>query len=87
MNDICFSKQVPPYEIFRIDKHEGATVTPAPQEMIERGSLPSDKKGKVRAISFLSVLYLSVHSYVIRVYTCILFNCYMSDIEISAWKL
>nr|UPX08860.1 pho2 [Medicago sativa] len=41
-----FTTKVPPYEIFRIDKHEGATVTPAPQEMIERGSLPSDKKGK-----------------------------------------
>jgi len=70
-----------------MDKHEGTAVIPAPQEMIERGSVPSDKKGKVRAISFLFVLYLSVHSYVIRGYTCILFNCYMSDTKVSAWKL
>ncbi|KEH31070.1 putative aminoacyltransferase, E1 ubiquitin-activating enzyme [Medicago truncatula] len=41
-----FTTKVAPYEIFRIDKHEGTTVTPAPQEMIERGSQPSDKKGK-----------------------------------------
>ncbi|KAI5386604.1 probable ubiquitin-conjugating enzyme E2 24 [Lathyrus oleraceus] len=41
-----FTTKVAPYEIFRIDKHEGSTVTPAPQEMTERGSLPSDKKGK-----------------------------------------
>lgn len=84
---IFFSQQVAPYEIFRIDKHEGTTVTPAPQEMIERGSQPSDKKGKVRAISFPFVLHLSVHSYVICVYTCILSTCYMSDTEVSAWKL
>lgn len=66
MNDFCFSKQVAPYDIFRIDKHEGSTVTPVPREgsvaeltqaMIERGSLHSDK-GKVRIMSFLFVLYL-----------------------------
>ncbi|GAU47434.1 hypothetical protein TSUD_86380 [Trifolium subterraneum] len=39
-----FTTKVAPYEIFRIDKHEDSTVTPAPQEMIECGSLPSDKK-------------------------------------------
>lgn len=45
-----------PYEIFRIDKHEGSTETPVPyeadieeltQEMTENGNLTSDKKGKV----------------------------------------
>ncbi|KAK7362834.1 hypothetical protein VNO77_04958 [Canavalia gladiata] len=50
-----FTTKVAPNEIFRIDKHEGSTVTPAPyetnfeeltQEMIEHGSLPSDQKGK-----------------------------------------
>ncbi|KAL5054234.1 hypothetical protein RYX36_034916 [Vicia faba] len=41
-----FTTKVAPHEIFRIDKHEGSTVTPTPQEMIERGILPSDKKGK-----------------------------------------
>ncbi|KAK7412345.1 hypothetical protein VNO78_03800 [Psophocarpus tetragonolobus] len=47
--------KVAPYEIFRIDKHEGSTATPVPyeanaellsQEMIEHGSLPSDQNGK-----------------------------------------
>ncbi|RDY02227.1 putative ubiquitin-conjugating enzyme E2 24, partial [Mucuna pruriens] len=47
--------KVAPYEILRIDKHEGSTATPIPyeanveeliQEKIEHGSLPSDQKGK-----------------------------------------
>ncbi|CAJ1936476.1 unnamed protein product [Sphenostylis stenocarpa] len=50
-----FTTMVAPYEILRIEKHEGSTVTPTPyettveeitQEMIEHGSLPSDQKGK-----------------------------------------
>ncbi|KAG5010603.1 hypothetical protein JHK87_019118 [Glycine soja] len=51
-----FTTKVAPYEIFRIEKHEGSTVTPTPyetnveeltHEMIEHRSLPSsDKKGK-----------------------------------------
>ncbi|CAI8593243.1 unnamed protein product [Vicia faba] len=41
-----FTTKVAPDEIFRIDKHEGSSVTPAPQEMVDCGSLPSDKKGK-----------------------------------------
>ncbi|KAJ1417650.1 Ubiquitin-conjugating enzyme E2 [Sesbania bispinosa] len=50
-----FTTKVAPYEIFRIGKHEGSTVTPTPyeinvdeltQEMIEHGSLPSEQKGK-----------------------------------------
>lgn len=72
MNDFCFSQQVAPNEIFRIDKHEGSTVTPTPQEMIERGSLPFDKKGKVRAVSFLFLLYLCVQPYVSCVYMYII---------------
>ncbi|KAI9121132.1 hypothetical protein K1719_008165 [Acacia pycnantha] len=47
--------KVAPHEIFRIDKHEGSTETPVPneadieeltQEMTEIGNLTSDKKGK-----------------------------------------
>ncbi|CAL0309346.1 unnamed protein product [Lupinus luteus] len=47
--------KVAPYEIFRIDKHEGSIVTPnpyeanleeLPQEMNEHGSPPSNPKGK-----------------------------------------
>ncbi|KAK7246508.1 hypothetical protein RIF29_41377 [Crotalaria pallida] len=47
--------KVAPYEIFRIDKHEGLTATyvpfeenveELPQEMIEQGSPPYDQKGK-----------------------------------------
>ncbi|XP_027932121.1 probable ubiquitin-conjugating enzyme E2 24 [Vigna unguiculata] len=47
--------KVAPYEIFRIDKHEGSTATPVPyeanvepfsQEMIDHRSLQSDQKGK-----------------------------------------
>ncbi|KAK7400578.1 hypothetical protein VNO78_11788 [Psophocarpus tetragonolobus] len=50
-----FTTKVAPYEIFRVDKHEGFTVTPIPYEtnveeltyeMIEHGSLPSDQKRK-----------------------------------------
>ncbi|KAK2382954.1 putative ubiquitin-conjugating enzyme E2 [Trifolium repens] len=39
-----FTTKVAPFEIIPIDKHEDSTVTPAPREMIECGSLPSDKK-------------------------------------------
>ncbi|KAK7327883.1 hypothetical protein VNO77_21976 [Canavalia gladiata] len=47
--------KIAPYEIFRIDKHEGSTATPVPyeanveeltQEMSQHGSLPLDQKGK-----------------------------------------
>ncbi|XLS61253.1 hypothetical protein HN51_015481, partial [Arachis hypogaea] len=47
--------KVAPYEVFRIEKHEGSSVISIPhetnvdelpQEMIEHRSLPSDKKGK-----------------------------------------
>lgn len=47
--------KVAPYEIFRIDKHEGSTATPvsyetnvvdSTQEIIDHGSLSSDQKGK-----------------------------------------
>ncbi|KAF7803454.1 putative ubiquitin-conjugating enzyme E2 24 [Senna tora] len=47
--------KVAPYEIFRIDKHEGSTESPVPyeadieefnHEMNENGNLTSDKKGK-----------------------------------------
>ncbi|KHN10005.1 probable ubiquitin-conjugating enzyme E2 24 [Glycine soja] len=50
-----FTTKVAPYEIFRIEKHEGSTVTPTPfetnveeftHEIIEHRSLPSDQKGK-----------------------------------------
>ncbi|XP_061358652.1 probable ubiquitin-conjugating enzyme E2 24 [Gastrolobium bilobum] len=50
-----FTTKVAPYEIFRIEKLEGSTETPTPneinvegltQEMIEHGSLPSEQKGK-----------------------------------------
>ncbi|XP_027346958.1 probable ubiquitin-conjugating enzyme E2 24 isoform X2 [Abrus precatorius] len=50
-----FTTKASPNEIYRIDKHEGSTVTPAfyetnveelTQEMIEHGSLPSDQKRK-----------------------------------------
>lgn len=60
-------QQVAPYEIFRIDKHEGSTATPVPyeanveefsQEMIDHRSLSSEQKGKVRAINSMYVLYL-----------------------------
>ncbi|KAL4370924.1 hypothetical protein AHAS_Ahas06G0114400 [Arachis hypogaea] len=49
--------KVAPYEVFRIEKHEGSSVISIPhetnvdelpQEMIEHRSLPSDKKGKER---------------------------------------
>ncbi|XP_027346959.1 probable ubiquitin-conjugating enzyme E2 24 isoform X3 [Abrus precatorius] len=52
-----FTTKASPNEIYRIDKHEGSTVTPAfyetnveelTQEMIEHGSLPSDQKRKVK---------------------------------------
>jgi len=76
MNSFCFAQQVAPYEIFRIEKHEGSTVTPTPyetnveeltHEMIEHRSLPSsDKKGKVRA-TFLFI-YSRVLSLCIQVY-------------------
>ena len=60
--------QVAPYEIFRIDKHEGSTATPVSyeanveeltQEMIV--SQPSDKKGKVRAITSLCLISMYIH--------------------------
>ncbi|KAK7252154.1 hypothetical protein RIF29_35913 [Crotalaria pallida] len=47
-----FTTKVAPYEIFRIDKHEGSTASPIPyeaqltQDMNEHGSPPSEKKGK-----------------------------------------
>lgn len=71
MSDFCAAQQVAPYEIFRIEKHEGSTVTPTPyeinveeltQEMIERGSLPSDQKGKVRTAFFFFLCFSSVLS-------------------------
>lgn len=72
MNDFCLTQQVAPYEIFRIEKHEGSTVTPTPfetnveeftHEIIEHRSLPSDQKGKVRAtfFFFFDVVYACVH--------------------------
>ena len=57
--------QVAPYEIFQFDKHEDSTATPVPYEAnVEEltpemiGSQPLDKKGKVRAITSLCVMYL-----------------------------
>jgi ubiquitin-conjugating enzyme E2 O len=50
-------EQVAPYEIFRVDKHEGSTATPVSyetnieelaQEIVEHGILPSEQKVKVR---------------------------------------
>jgi hypothetical protein len=50
-------EQVAPYEIFRVDKHEGSTATPVSyetnieelaQEIVEHGILPSEQKVNVR---------------------------------------
>lgn len=69
-----------PYELFRIDNHEGSTATPVSDEanveelaheMIEDADLPFDQKGKVRVVASLHRSSIYVHPYLYNDYACV----------------